>query len=223
MPIRINLMAEAIADEDLRRRDPVKRAIYAGAFLVALSLVWFSSTFLEYMMDKQRLDHLEIAISMHSNDWAVVQSNFKKINEVQHRLDSLDQLTTARFLQATMLNGLQQTYVPNVQLTRMHIDQSYSSSPGVPARTNSFGVLPAHGASIAEHVTLTVDAKDSSASPGDQVNVYKDTILKQNYFHSVMDATNSIRLLGESPIQSPADGKPYVMFTLECRFLDRYP
>ena len=36
MPIRINLLAEAIADEDLRRRDPVKRAIYGGAFVVAL-------------------------------------------------------------------------------------------------------------------------------------------------------------------------------------------
>ena len=46
MPIRINLLSEALAEEDLRRRDPVKRAIFIGVFLVALSLVWFSSTWL---------------------------------------------------------------------------------------------------------------------------------------------------------------------------------
>jgi len=55
MPIRINLLAEALAEEDLRRRDPVKRAIFIGAFLVALSLVWFSSTWLESMLQKKSL------------------------------------------------------------------------------------------------------------------------------------------------------------------------
>ena len=37
---RINLLAEAQAAEELRRRDPVKRATWLGAFLVAAILAW---------------------------------------------------------------------------------------------------------------------------------------------------------------------------------------
>ena len=46
MSIRINLLAEAQIAEDLRRRDPVKRAIFAGAFLVVLALVYVFTNFL---------------------------------------------------------------------------------------------------------------------------------------------------------------------------------
>ena len=50
MPIRINLLAEAQALEDLRRRDPVKRASWAGLLLVLLVLVWISSLQLKAMI-----------------------------------------------------------------------------------------------------------------------------------------------------------------------------
>jgi hypothetical protein len=42
MPIRLNLLAEAQAAEDFRRRDPVKRGIGLAALLVALMLVFSS-------------------------------------------------------------------------------------------------------------------------------------------------------------------------------------
>jgi len=42
MPIRLNLLAEAQAAEEARRRDPVKRAIWIGALLVSVVLVWSS-------------------------------------------------------------------------------------------------------------------------------------------------------------------------------------
>ena len=40
MPIRINLLAEQQAADELRRRDPVKRATWAGGFLVGVLTVW---------------------------------------------------------------------------------------------------------------------------------------------------------------------------------------
>jgi len=39
MPIRINLLAEAQAAEEMRRKDPVKRAIWIGGFVVFLTLL----------------------------------------------------------------------------------------------------------------------------------------------------------------------------------------
>lgn len=220
MPIRINLLAEAIAEEDLRRRDPVKRAIYGGAFVVALSLVWFSSIWLTYMLEKEKLDHVEAQIQLHTNDYAQVQSNIKKMTEIKTRIDALDQLAAARFLQGNMMNALQQTYVPNVQLTHIRIDQNYSASPGVASITNSYGVVAGRPPAVTEHVTLTMDAKDFSANPGDQVNHFKDALSKQPYFTQDLDATNGIRLSSLSALQSPGDSKPFVMFTLECRFRD---
>ena len=223
MPIRINLLSEALAEEDLRRRDPVKRAIFVGAFLVALSLVWFSSVWLESVLDKQKLNQVEDEILLHTNDYALVQTNLKKISDVNQRMDALDQLAGARFLQGNLMNALQQTYVPNVQLDRLRLSQGYSAAPATSAVTNSTGIVPGHPAGIAEHITLTMDAKDFSANPGDQVNHYKDALFKQEYFNHNLDASNGIRLSGLSALQSPGEGKPFVLFTLECRYSDRMP
>jgi len=40
MPIRINFLAEQQAQEEERRRDPVKRAAWVAAAWVGLLLVW---------------------------------------------------------------------------------------------------------------------------------------------------------------------------------------
>ena len=224
MPIRINLLAEALAEEDLRRRDPVKRAIFLGAFLVALSLVLFSSIWLTYVLAKQKLNTVEAEIQAHTNDYALVQTNLKKIADVKTRMDALDQLSAARFLQGNLMNALQLTYVPNVQLTRLRIDQSYTATPAIPAKTTSFGVIPGRPPAITEHILMTLDARDFSPNPGDQVNHFKDALLKQDFFKPNIDPISGIRLAGPpSTLQTPGDSKPFVLFTLECRFLDKTP
>jgi len=223
MPIRINLLSEALAEEDLRRRDPVKRAIFIGAFLVALSLVWFSSVWLESMLDKQKLNQVDADIQAHTNDYMQVQNNLKRIADVKKKMDALDHLSSARYLQGNFMNALQQIYVSNVQISRVRVNQSYSASAAVPAVTNSFGVVPGRPPGMTEHVTLTMDAKDFSPNPGDQVNHFKDALLKQDYFNHNLDSSNGVRLSSLSALQTPADGKPFVMFTLECRYLDKTP
>ena len=59
MPIRLNLLAEAQAAEELRRRDPVKRAIWIGALILAAMLVWSSSRQLQVMLASSELNRLE--------------------------------------------------------------------------------------------------------------------------------------------------------------------
>jgi hypothetical protein len=221
MPIRINLLSEALAEEDLRRRDPVKRTIYMGAFFVVLSLVWFSSTWLEYMVDKGKLTRIQGAIQDRTNDYARVQGNLKGIADTKKHLDALDQLASARFLQGNLLNALQHTYVTNVQLVRLRVNQSSSPVPAVPARAGS--AAAAYSPAMIQHVSLTMDAKDFSANPGDQVNHFKDALGRQEYFSHYLDASNGIRLSSLSALQTPSDNKPFVMFTLECRFLDKTP
>jgi hypothetical protein len=219
MPIKINLLAEAQADEDLRKRDPVKRAIFIGVLLVVLSLVWFSSILLEHIMASQQLAQAQAGIESHTNDYAVVQVKLKKIAEAQKKLDSLQKLSAGRFLQGNLMNAFQQVYVPNVQLTHLRVDQSYAGSTGTSAVTNLYGVTPGRAGATIERVVITMDAKDFSAN-GDQVNRFQDVFSKQGYFKSNL-ATNGIRLANLSPPQTSYDSKPFVLFTLECRFPDK--
>lgn len=221
MPIRINLLSETLAEEELRRRDPVKRSIFIGFFLVAVTLVWLSSTWLEYKITQQKKGQVESEIDSHTNQFNLVQIGVKRIADSRHRLESLTQLNTNRFLSGNLLNALQQIYVPNVQLLRLKIDQSYTLKESSPAKTNSFGVVPGRPPTSTEHITLALDAKDTSSNPGDQVNRYKEALAKLSYFKTNLDPTNGLKLLNLSSPQSSFGSKPFVLFTLECRFTDK--
>lgn len=222
MPIRINLMAESIAEEDLRKRDPVKRAIIGGALLVAVSLVWFSSKWVESSIQKSNLAKVEADIQLHANDFAVVQANQKKITDAQRRLDALQKLTMTRFLQGNLMDAFQKIYIPNVQVIRMRLDQTYAITAGTPPVTNSYGVVAGKPGTSVERLAVTVDAKDLSSNPGDQVNRYKDALVNQDFFKSQLNTSNGVRLSNLSSPQTSSDStRPYVMFTLECRFLDK--
>ena len=202
MPIRINLLSEALAEEDLRRRDPVKRSIYIGVFLVALSLVWFSSTWLEYKLTQSNYSKVEIEIQTHTNEFFQVKGGLNRIADSQNRLNALSMLSTNRFLQGNLLNALQQVYVPNIQLLRIKVDQSY---PG----------------KSTEQITLSLDGKDSSPNL-DQMNRYKEELAKLDYFKSNLDPTNAVKLSRlSSPQPSIYGGRPFVLFTLDCRFADK--
>jgi len=218
MPIRINLLAEALIAEDLRRRDPAKRAIFGGALLVALALVWSSSLMLKEMLAKKDLNQVQGAIQSHTNEYDRIMASTKTIADAENKLQSLKKLSDARFLQGSLLNGLQQTCVPNVQLTRLRVDQDYIYTEGTASQTTRNGVISGRPPTITERVMVTLDAKDSSANPGDQVNKFTDAVAQQSYFQSMLDKTNGVRLANLSAPQTGFDGKPYVSFTLECRY-----
>ena len=221
MPIRINLLSEALAEEDLRRRDPVKRSIFIGVFLVALSLVWFSSTWLEYKLIQQKKGQVEIEMALHTNEFSQVQANQRKITDSQHRLNALLQMNTNRFLEGNLLNALQKIYVPNVQLLRVRLDQSFTVKEGTPDTTNTYGIAYGRPSTSTSRMVLTLDAKDSSPNPGDQVNRYKEALVGQAYFKSAFGETNGVKLTSLSSPQTSYGLKPYVLFTLECQFPDK--
>jgi len=221
MPIKVNLLAEALAEEDLRRRDPVKRAIYFGALLVVLSLVWFSSILMVHVMESQQLSTIQGEIQTHTNEYSQVQIKLKKIADAQKKLDALKKLSDSRFLQGTLMNAFQQLYVSNVELTRLHVDQSYATGPGTPSVTNLYGVIPGKAGTSIEKVIITLDAKDYSPNPGDQVYHFQDALAAGDYFKANLNTTNGTSLANISAPQSSFDGKPYVLFTVECRFPDK--
>jgi hypothetical protein len=221
MPIHINLLAEAQILEDLRRRDPVKRAIFAGAFFVALALVWSSSLQLEAMIAKEDLVRVQTEIETRTNAWQNVLDNQKKVFEARGKLAALQRLSEARFLQGNFLNALQQLSLNGVQLTQVKVDQTYLNNPGTPNQVSNGHTTLGHPAVATEKIIISLDARDSSANPGDKVDKFKETLAGQVYFKTILSTTNGVQLNSLSSAQNGADGKSYVLFTLECDLPER--
>jgi hypothetical protein len=219
MPIRLNLLAEAQAAEEARRRDPVKRAIWIGALLVALMLGWSSSLQLKAMLAKADVARVEAQMGAITNEYKQVLENQSMVADVNHRLAELRKLTTNRFLNGNLLNALQKATHEDVQLVHLRVAQEYVIVEETKARTNANRITPAKPGSSTEKITLTLDCLDSSANAGDQVLKFKQMLAKHDYFQMMLGKTNEITLKNQgAPQLHPETGRPAVMFTLECRY-----
>jgi len=222
MPIRLNLLAEAQAAEEERRRDPVKRAIWLGALVIVLILVWSSLLQLRIALANSEVNRIEGKINSRTNEYQIVLDQNSKIADINKRLDALQRLATSRLLVGTLLGAMQKTTVDDVQLLRLKVDQAYSLMESTKGSTNSSG-SPAGSkvASETEKILLTLEGIDSSANPGDGVYKYKDALTNNAYLKQVLVKTNGINLKNLSPpTVAVVSGKPCVSFTLECRYPD---
>jgi hypothetical protein len=214
MPIRINLLAETQIAEEARRRDPLKRAILVGILLVGAVLVWSSWVQLKVVMAENSLSQLEANMGTRTNQYAGVISDQRIINEDNSKLEALKKLTACRFLQGSLLNAIQHTMVPEVRLMRIRVDQSYAATAAVVPRKGS-RELP-KPATVTERIVVSLDAKDSSSNPGDEVNKYKAAVANEPYLKALLGKTNNVLLSNLSAPQVAPDGTPFVLFTLEC-------
>jgi hypothetical protein len=223
MPIRLNLLAEAQAAEEERRRDPVKRSIWVAALILVVMLVWSSSLQLKAIMLNSEVSRLQGQINSHKNEYQLVLDNQTRTGEYKSKLAALERLSTNRFLNGNLLNALQQTVVDDVQLLRVRVDQNYILYEGTKSQTNDDGVLiPGKPASATEKTLLTLEGSDSCANPGDQLNKYKSALATNAYLQQVLVKTNGIGLKNLAPPQVSAfTGKSSVNFTLECRYPEK--
>src|SRR5215471_5454602 len=118
MPIRLNLLAEAQAAEESRRRDPIKRVLWGAGLIIAVMLVWSSSLQVKAMLARSEVSRLTGQMGSRTNAYAMVTAKLRKTQEIRQKLEALDKLSANRFLNATLLNALQQSTVDDVHLTR---------------------------------------------------------------------------------------------------------
>lgn len=221
MPIRLNLLAEAQAAEDMRRRDPVKRALAIGIVVVSLMIVWSASLWLKAMAYNSEISSSEKLLQLHSDQHKEVISNMKQTAEINQRLTALEKLSTNRFLVANLLNALQQATLEDVQLSRLRLDENLSFNEEVKAGANR---IP-KPATVTERIVLTLDAKDSCAKPGDLIPKFQQKIAEAPYFEAMLNKSDPQRVhlkdnsYGQQQIGT--DNRPFQPFTLECRFPEK--
>lgn len=223
MPIHLNLLAEAQAEEELRRRDPVKRAIWLGGFLACLLLIWSGWLQIRIVTEKSRLNNLENHWKTQAKTYQQIIDNEQNLMETCSKLKDLQRLATNRFLWGTVLNSLQQSTLPDVQLLRFSAQQSYTLTEGVKQTVSESGrVKLGKPAYVTEKITLLLDAKDASGMPGDRVGEFKEILANTPFFKSVFGRTNEFVLKNLSaPTLDSESGRMAVLFSLECRLPER--
>ena len=128
MPIRINLLAEEQAAEEMRRRDPIKRAVFAGAALAVLMLGWIGLTQMNVMAARRELaDHVSRLKKVEDSS-KEVRSDQMTVGDLQAKAKALDKYSRNRFFWGTLLDAVQQIMVDNVRLTEIRTEQKYYSS-----------------------------------------------------------------------------------------------
>lgn len=222
MPIKINLLAEAIAAEEERRRDPVKRGTYVAGLLVLCVVFWAAMLQIKVMSAKSALGALE-------SKWKLIEKSYKASVDAQkasieaeQRLAALHEMSTNRFLWGNALNAFQQTLsgVEGVQMLKLKTEQIYVITDGTPARTNDTKVIPGKPATSTERISMTIDAMDTSA--GRRVNQFKEAIANVPFFKENLNKTNGVMLLSRSAPQTGANGNTtFVTFSLKATFPEK--
>jgi hypothetical protein len=110
--------------------------------------------------------------------------------------------------------------VDGVQLSQLRVDQAFFFTEGTESQTNGDRVITGRPATVKERIILHLQARDAGANPGDRVNTFEQAVAKEpTYFQGMLDKTNAVQLASPpSPPQFDPAGKPYVMFTVDCRF-----
>jgi hypothetical protein len=213
MPIRINLLAEAQAAEEMRRKDPVKRAIWAGAVVVSLVLLFSLSLQFKIMAAKSTVTSLQ-------SNWQSIEKDVQTVNEarnntrdIERKLAAIDQFTTNRMLWGSALNAFQHTVVDGVQIVQIRTEQTFVVNE-VKTNTKTNTAAP----SVTERINVTIEGRDYLS--GDQLPKLRQTLTNYPYFSSALQKTNNIQLTSLSAPQT--DGaRTYRAFGLQLFFQEK--
>src|SRR5438552_16458737 len=118
MPIRINLLAEAQALEELRRRDPVKRAIWIAAAIGGIVLGWSGYLQAKAVGAKVEVSRLESQRRSRTNDYRDVIENNSKLGDATVRVGEVQELTATRLLNGPVQRAAQHPTAGEVHFSR---------------------------------------------------------------------------------------------------------
>jgi hypothetical protein len=224
MPIRINLLAEAQAAEELRRKDPVKRGIFFAAAVVMAAVAWSVMLQFKIIRAKGNLNGLEAKWKSIEKEYKTAVEANRRVMDAETKLAALQQLSTNRFLWGNALNALQQSLngVDHVRVTRLRTEQSYAIvDESKPKGQASDPKTPKPGTAT-EKVSMTIEAIDSGPQPGSQVTKFKETLAAVPWFQQNLQRTNAVLLHSLSaPQVSPIGRGSFVTFTLNCHFHEK--
>lgn len=123
-------MAEQIAAEDARRRDPVKRTLFAGGGLVAFMLVWIAANYAKIKTVENEVASVTAQLTQVEDASKEVRANYGEINQIRSKMEALDKYANNRFFWGTFLDSLQHISVGDLRLTEVRGEHTYRENDG---------------------------------------------------------------------------------------------
>ena len=211
MAIRINLLAEAQAAEEMRRKDPVKRAIWIGAFAIFVVLLCSATLQFKIIVAKSEASRLNAS-------WKDIEKKVKEVadhrtraRDLEKKLAALDQFTTNRMLWAPVLDALQRASVEGVEVARLQTEQTYTQNDGTGAVK-----VP----SATERIILKIEGRDYSPQVGSQVPRFKQALAGSPYFEGALQKSNTVQLTSQTAPQADL-GRTFVGFGFKMFFEEK--
>ena len=223
MPIRLNLLREHQEAEDARRRDPVKRAILGGVVLVVSVLCWAMVLQFKAMRSNAEYNGIQGRVQSIDKMYKQVLENKKVVSESEDHLIALQRLTTNRFLWGSTMHSLQHLLAETegISITRIRGEQTFLQQAESKVKSPKEGSN--RPAASVERIAITVDARDASSQPGDQVARVKASLATPMTPKGAVPTTNQVALLNISAPQTDKEGSgaSFVTFTLQTTYPDR--
>jgi hypothetical protein len=217
MPIRINLLAEQQAEEEARRRDPVKRAVWVVAVGALLMALWAGLLFTKGSQAATALSDSQARLAKIEKEAGVTRTNMQDIARIEKKMDALVALATNRFLWAPQLDVMQRAISAKIQLTRVRASQSYTATA---AEKSPDGKKPGKKASVSERVVVTIEGKDFGTIEEQNYGKFKEQMFKDAYFRTALTNESGLQFKSFSPIIIEPSGS-YFRFILECSFPEK--
>lgn len=209
MPIRINLLAEERAANDLRRKDPLKRAIVIASAVVGVVILFTAYNMFRVRASTNEADATKLAYEQVAEQELKLKEMRAMTGMLENNLLALHRLSTNRFLWAPVLNELQHCNFDGINVTLLQTRQKYQHTERVkfPPDANQ----PDIPAKATELISFRIEAQDR----GDvyerfvaEIGARFEGKLKPNRGHY-------LDLLSE-PIESPDGKDSYRAIAVEC-------
>lgn len=216
---RINLLAERQEEQEMRRRDPVKRSLQLGGVMISLMLLWGLLVQWQIHWAKQELAHVEAELVTVKQQATGVTAMAQKAAMIDRQRLRLNRQAAERFLWTGPLNSLQFAVVDGVEMVRMELNQTMSPVGAVKPVTNALErVTPGKPAGVIHKVSLLISARDSGEPPATEKFI--EALAAQDYFKERLRKQDPILLRERMPQQlDPLDAtNRFVPFSIECVF-----
>lgn len=216
---RINLLATRQEEEDLRRRDPVKRSLQLGGALVGLMLIWGLLVQWQIHWANRELARVEEELVSVRQQAAGVTAMAQKAAMIERQRLRLNRQAAERFLWTGPLNAMQYAVVEGVEMVRLELDHKMTAMPAVKPVTNALErVTPGRPASVVHKMSLLISARDSGEPPATEKFI--EALAAQEYFKERLRSQDPILLRERMPQQlDPLDAtNRFVPFSIEGVF-----
>jgi hypothetical protein len=219
MPIRLNLLAEQHAAEEERRRDPVKKVLWAGAGLSLVMVLWMISLHWQISTARAELGRQEQQLMAVEENSKEVRANRTIATEIETRLANLDRYSTNRFYSANLLNALQQVNVDNVRLVQLQTAHQYSTNTELTFKTNIvFNVPQVKSWQFWRPTPPQADLQSQVATRlGTITNQVKSLLTPAPLAIKVNMVTNRERATAQIEIKRPAISVERITLTIKAR------